>query len=104
MATDFPTFWLNKNEHLVERRTERVERNERLEGGEVVVYKVFYKDYDLKRGILLGMLKERRKDLRGRSPLESGLRWARVAFGHRVADKNGIFVVPRELAADIRIW
>jgi len=67
----------------------------------MVVYKVFYKDYDFKRGRLLGMLKERRKDLRGRSPLESGLRWARVTFGHRVANKNEIFVVPRELATDI---
>ena len=68
------------------------------------LYKVFCKDYDLKRGILLGMLKERRKDLRGKSPLESGLRWARVAFGHRVANRNEIFVVPRELGDDIRIW
>jgi hypothetical protein len=60
----------------------------------MIVYKVFYKNYDLKRGELMGTLKERRKDLRGKSVLESGLKWAKCVFGHMVKDKHAIFVVP----------
>ena len=63
----------------------------------MIVYKVFYKNYELKRGELMGTLTERRKDLRGRSRLESGLKWAKLAFGHMVKDKHAIFVVPDEL-------
>ena len=63
----------------------------------MVVYKVFYKNYELKKGELVGMLIERRKDLRGRTRLESGLRWARLTFGRKVKDEKAIFVVPDEL-------
>ena len=63
----------------------------------MLVYKVFYKDYDRQRAVLLGKLTERRNDLRGLSALESGLRWAMVTFGEKVRDKNKIFVVPEEV-------
>jgi hypothetical protein len=63
----------------------------------MVVYKVFYKDYELKKGEFVGMLIERRKDLRGKTQLESGLRWARLTFGCMVKDERAIFVVPSEL-------
>jgi hypothetical protein len=65
--------------------------------GERVVYKVFYKNYNLKKGELMGVLVERRKDLRGRSRIESGLRWAKLTFGHLVKDKQMIFIVPDEM-------
>jgi hypothetical protein len=64
---------------------------------ERVVYKVFYKNYDLKKGQLMGVLIERRKDLRGKSRIESGLRWAKLTFGHLVKNKQMIFVVPDEM-------
>ena len=63
----------------------------------MVVYKVFYKDFELKRGELIGLLIERRKDLRGNTQVESGLRWARSAFGRLVKDERTIFIVPNEL-------
>jgi len=63
----------------------------------MIVYKVFYKNYELKRGELMGMLIERRKDLRGLTQIESGLRWARLIFGQMVKDKKAMFVVPNEL-------
>jgi hypothetical protein len=63
----------------------------------MVVYKVFYKNYELKKGEFVGMLIERRKDSRGKTQLESGLRWARLTFGRRVKDERAIFVVPDEL-------
>ncbi len=66
-------------------------------GSDMVVYKVFYKNYELKKGELMGFLVERRKTLRGRSQLESGLRWARLTFGRTVRDERAIFVVPDEL-------
>jgi hypothetical protein len=65
--------------------------------GKLIVYKVFYKDYDRKKGVLLGKLTERRKDLRGKTQLESGLRWAILTFGAKVKDKNRIFIVPEEV-------
>jgi len=43
----------------------------------MIVYKVFCKDGDLKKGDLIGVLAERRRDLRGETQFESGLRWAR---------------------------
>jgi len=61
------------------------------------VYKVFYKNYDLKKGELIGMLIERRKDLREMKRVESGLRWAKTTFGRGVKDKKEVFVVPCEL-------
>jgi hypothetical protein len=63
----------------------------------MMVYKVFYKDYDRKIGIPLGRLIERRKDLRAMTPLESGMRWAMVSFGGKVIDKKNIFVVPEKV-------
>jgi hypothetical protein len=45
----------------------------------------------------MGMLIERRKDLRGMKYVESGLRWAKLTFCHIVKDKQSIFVVPNEL-------
>ncbi len=63
----------------------------------MVVYKVFYKNYELKKGEFVGMLVERRKNLRGKTQLESGLRWARLTFGHEVRDERAIFIVPDEL-------
>jgi hypothetical protein len=63
----------------------------------MIVYKVFYKNYDLKKGELMGMLIERRKDLRGKTQIESGLRWAKLTFSHMVKDDKAIFVVPNEL-------
>jgi hypothetical protein len=64
---------------------------------EMIAYKVFYKNYELKRGELMGILIERRKDLRGMMQIESGLKWARSTFGGYVRNKQLIFVVPREL-------
>jgi len=42
-------------------------------------------------------LVERRESLRGRSELESGLKWARLTFGSMVRDSRTMFVVPSEL-------
>ena len=62
-----------------------------------IVYKVFYKNYDLKKGEFIGALVERRKGLRGKTKAETGLRWARLTFGQLIKDKHAIFVVPGEL-------
>lgn len=67
----------------------------------MVVYKVFYKNFELKKGEFLGMLIERRKDLRGKTQLESGMRWAKLAFGRMVKDEKTIFVVPNALKLGI---
>ena len=63
----------------------------------MIVYKVFYKDYDNRKGVLLGKLTERRSDLRGLSAIQSGLKWAVAAFGDQVRDKGRLFVVPEEV-------
>jgi hypothetical protein len=63
----------------------------------MIVYKVFYRNCELKKGDLIGMLIERRKDLRGVKNVESGLRWAKLTFGRMINDKKEIFVVPHEL-------
>jgi hypothetical protein len=63
----------------------------------MVVYKVFYKNYEFRKGELLGALIERRKDMRGMKQFESGLKWAKLTFDHMVQDKKAIFVVPSEL-------
>ena len=60
----------------------------------MMVYKVYYKDYAHRIGIPLGRLTERRKDLRGMTPLEAGMRWAMISYGDKVIDKKGLFVVP----------
>src|SRR4030042_6927176 len=67
----------------------------------MLIYKVFYKNYELKKGEFMGMLVERRKDLRGKTQVESGMRWARWAFGRMVKDERTIFVVPNELKLGI---
>ncbi len=64
----------------------------------MMVYKVFYKDYDRKIGVPLGRLIERRKNLRGMTPLEAGMRWAKVSFGNKVKNKQNIFVVPEKVS------
>ena len=63
----------------------------------MIIYKVYRKDYQFREKNMLGVLAERRKDLRGESELESGLRWAQMTFGRSVKDKKLIFVVPKEL-------
>jgi len=67
----------------------------------MVVYKVFYKNFELKKGEFMGMLIERRKDLRGKTQVESGMRWAKFTFGRMVKDDKTIFVVPNELKLGI---
>jgi len=63
----------------------------------MIIYKVLCKNYELKQGEFMGALPERRKDLRGKSKVGSGLKWARSVFGQMVRDKQAIFVVPHEL-------
>ncbi len=70
-------------------------------GSAMVIYKVFYKNFELKKGEFIGMLIERRKDMRGKTQIESGMRWARLAFGRMVKDEKTIFVVPNELKLGI---
>lgn len=63
----------------------------------MVVYVVFCKDFEHRKGELMGMLVERRKDMRGQTQWDSGVKWARLAFGHLVKDKKDIFVFPKEM-------
>ncbi|OGP78717.1 MAG: hypothetical protein A2V86_17045 [Deltaproteobacteria bacterium RBG_16_49_23] len=63
----------------------------------MVIYVVFCKDFEHRKGELMGMLVERRNDMRGQTQWESGLKWARLAFGHLVKDKKDIFVFPKEM-------
>jgi hypothetical protein len=65
-------------------------------GDEMIVYNVFCKDNELKKDDLIGVLAERRKDLRGKTQFESGLRWARFFFTGLIKDRRTIFVVPNE--------
>jgi hypothetical protein len=67
----------------------------------MVVYKVFYKNFELKKGEFVGILIERRQDMRGKTQLESAMRWAKAAFGRVVKDERTIFVVPKELKVGI---
>ena len=67
----------------------------------MVVYKVFYKNFKLRKGEFVGLLIERRKDMRGETQLESAMRWAKLAFGRMVKDEKMIFVVPNELKLGI---
>ncbi|MBS3905581.1 MAG: hypothetical protein KGZ49_00970, partial [Syntrophaceae bacterium] len=60
----------------------------------MIIYKVFSKNYELKKGELIGMLIERRKDLRGMTQVHSGMRWANVTFGRMIKDKKSMFIVP----------
>ena len=63
----------------------------------MMIYKVFYRNYEFKRCELMGTLPERRENLRGKTEVQSGLRWARLRFGPIVKDENSIFVVPNKL-------
>jgi len=63
----------------------------------MIIYKVFCKNYDLREVELVGVLTERRNDLRGKTRLESASRWAKLMFGKLVRDRHAIFVVPNEL-------
>ncbi len=82
-------------------RNELLSRKTTFEHGDrkMIVYKVFSKDYECEKVTPLGMLVERRRDLRGKTRLEAGLMWARVTFGDSARDKGSIFVVPKELGA-----
>ncbi len=70
-------------------------------GSVMMIYKVFYKNFELRKGEFLGILIERRKDLRGQTQLESGLKWAKAAFGRMLKNEKTIFVVPYELKLGI---
>jgi hypothetical protein len=63
----------------------------------MIIYKVFYKNYKLKKSELIASLTERRKDLRGKTRVESGLKWAKFMFGGMGRDKQAIFVIPDEV-------
>jgi hypothetical protein len=62
----------------------------------MILYKVFYKNYHLKKGELIGTLVERRIYLRGKTSFETGSKWAKLTFGRVLKDKHAIFVVPEE--------
>ncbi len=65
----------------------------------MIVYKVFSKDYEHEKVTLLGILTERRRNLRGKTRIEAGLMWARLTFGDSAKDRESIFVVPKEFEA-----
>jgi type II secretory pathway predicted ATPase ExeA len=65
----------------------------------MIVYKVFSRDDENERVTLLGLLAERRRDLRGKTRTEAGLTWARLTFGDSTKERESIFVVPREFEA-----
>jgi len=67
----------------------------------MIIYKVFLKNYGLRKGDLLGTLTERRKDLRGSSPAESGLRWAKSVYSNVVKNKSDLFVVTKEVNEEL---
>jgi len=62
----------------------------------MIMYKVFCKGKEFQQGDLIGVLAERRKDLRGKTQFESGLRWAKFFFAGLIKDRQAIFVVPNE--------
>ncbi len=66
----------------------------------MIVYVVFCKDDEHKKGEIIGMLVERRTETKGQTQWESGTKWARQAFGHLVKDRKDIFVYPKELKLD----
>lgn len=63
----------------------------------MITYKVFLKNGDFAKEDLIGVLAERRKDLRGETHVKSGLEWANLFFGDLVEDRHAIFIVPDEL-------
>lgn len=80
------------------RRSTRRSRGSYDQGGNgMITYKVFLKNGDLSKEDLIGVLAERRKDLRGETQIKSGLEWANLIFGDLVEDRHAIFIVPDEL-------
>jgi hypothetical protein len=63
----------------------------------LVVYRVFYKDYQRKACTFVAELRERRKNLRGMTHSQTGLKWARLLFGETVRDRQALLVVTRNL-------
>jgi len=63
----------------------------------MITYKVFFKNGDLSKEDLIGVLIERRNDLRGKTQVKSGMEWAQLFFGDLVEDRHAIFIVPDEL-------
>jgi len=63
----------------------------------MITYKVFLKKGDPTKEDLIGVLAERRKDLRGETQIKSGLEWANLIFGDLVEDRQAIFIIPDEL-------
>ncbi len=57
-------------------------------------FRVFYKDYNNRKGVFLGILTEAERSLNERSPLALLLKAARLTYGDKVKDKKDIFVVP----------
>jgi len=62
----------------------------------MIIYKVFCKGEEFQKDDLIGVLAERRKDLRGKTQFESGLKWAKLFFAGLIKDRQAIFVVPNE--------
>jgi hypothetical protein len=67
----------------------------------MVIYKVFHKNFQVKKGEFVGLLIERRKFMRGETQIESAMRWAKLAFGRILKNEKTIFVVPKELKVEI---
>jgi hypothetical protein len=63
----------------------------------MITYKVFLKNRDPEKEDLIGVLIERRNDLRGKTQVKSGLEWAELIFGNLVRDRQSLFIVPDEL-------
>ncbi len=66
----------------------------------MMVYVVFCRNSEHKKGEIMGMLVERRTETKGETQWESGTKWARQAFAHLVKDKKDIFVYPKEMKMD----
>ena len=62
----------------------------------MIIYNVHYQDYKNKSKEMIGVLVERRKDPKRRSPLiQSALKWAKIEFGQLVKDADAIFIEER---------
>ena len=62
----------------------------------MTLYEVLYQKYSHAKGELLGVLPERRNDLRGQGRIESATKWAKSTFGGLVGDEKAIVVVVKE--------
>ncbi len=70
----------------------------------MIIYKVYYWDDEKEGRELIGVLYERRGDLRGLTHLESGLKWATMVFGGLVNDRKVLVVEPKELKEGREHW